>query len=1364
MTQLIFEDEVLTAPSGTHGRYGGRWRLVSAGLSNVWRYGDLILPADSGRLLLRGPNGTGKTTALEALWPYLLDLDRQKLRAGQSRTTTLTSLMREGHHDRKRIGYAWLTFAGPADEGRVSYGARLVFSNGSTPNVKVEPFRVPGEPVTDLPLTGPGRSPITTAEAFKEAVEAAGGIVFIDEAEYVAALAGQVFGTSRESLVLLADRIRRVRNPSLLAETSPERAAEAVREALPSVAPEVIEQTGEALAATDETRAAFERDAGAAEQLGEFATIWAQHAVEVCGRFTEQAEVARTDLTQARREAKRQATLHERAKEVAAQALADEEAADARLESAHAEIDAIKKSPEYQTVERLADLREATRAKADTATASTQTLGTTARMLKTTADQSWSEAERITDELHTTARQAAAADADAGAATFAVLTRPHATLKVGDASFDPGPTLELTGDPDELGRVGEQWSRRAASHETRAAGAELMLTEHRKVAAATTEAARAADRADQAEASADAAGQERDQKTAAANRAATDAAAAIATWAAENPDLTAEPDLDPLSAEVIEAHRADGPAALLEVATDWSAAASTRAEGIAAGLEALARDRRRQADTLGDEAAQHRSRAGELRAGKVIQPSRPQWAGEADERAFAHALQWRDEAGSEQRALVESALLAAGLLGATLEDDALTAASWRITAQAPPVERNLTELLEADPEHPGSATAFAVLKQIALTDTVAAAPAEVGTVIALDGSFRLGAIAGRAPGSDDPAELPVSRYIGAAQRRAAALAEADRLDALAAGLERQRRHLLDEAAELRESATSARTRARGFPALVDLRTSEHARSAAAAAAVGLQRTAEKLRRTADASRRHAQELLAGWSSAVVAMGLPADVEQLRDARRAAGATARSLRDCASRLASLHNQVLGLRRRIGDAADERRRLDPVHAAAVTAHRDAERARLSYVRLEAAHGRDAAELTSRLDHVQAAATTGKKMLQEAQQKYLKAAKDETAAERDAEHARQSAADREPAAQAALERLASLVNIPDVAECLLAGEPPEASEALIDQVRRHLAGRTTSGRRKLTESYDETRAQLSGLWAIDRADLHPELDTYRCSYDGAVLTPVAAAALARDTAERAKKQLDDAEEAALRDFIVGRLPTAIGRAWVELRDWVAAVNSKMANASASSGVGVRVRVEVRDDLTPPQRTVHRLACRKSASSRSVTEDEELSTALKSLLATADGETVTDRVRQAVDLRRWLRVDYFIHRPGEEPTRWTGRTGLSGGERRLVILAPMLAAIAALHDSFPATSLRLAALDEVPAEVDERGREGLARYLAELDLDVICTSYLWDGAPGAWDGVDAYDLEAYGDVVVAFRILVRGLESLPGDEGLLP
>src|SRR5213078_191884 len=130
---------------------------------------------------------------------------------------------------------------------------------------------------------------------------------------------------------------------------------------------------------------------------------------------------------------------------------------------------------------------------------------------------------------------------------------------------------------------------------------------------------------------------------------------------------------------------------------------------------------------------------------------------------------------------------------------------------------------------------------------------------------------------------------------------------------------------------------------------------------------------------------------------------------------------------------------------------------------------------------------------------------------------------------------------------------------------------------------------------------------------------------------------------------------------------------------------------------------------------------------------------------------------------VHYEVTRPGGTKQRWSSKTGLSGGERRLVVLAPMLAAVAAGYDRFDSKALRLVALDEVPAEVDERGREGLARYIAELDLDLVCTSYLWDGAPGAWDGIDAWDLEAGPDgTVVAFPMLVRGVLPIPEDAAL--
>lgn len=1362
----LIEEGGPVAPAGDGRRFGGRWRLVGAGLSNVWRYGDLQLPAASGRLLLRGPNGTGKTTALEALWPFLLDLDRTKLRAGQSRTTTLTSLMREGHAERKRIGYAWLTFAGPGEEGVSSWGARLVFSNGSTPTVRVEPFTVPGEPLVDLPLTGPGRTTITTADAFRDLVEGAGGVVFGSEEDYLTALGNRVFQTARSDLIVLAERVRKVRNPSLLATTSADEAARALREALPGVSNDVIEATGQALASTDETRAAFQRDVDAAATLGGFAEVWAGHAADVAGRVAESAGEAQAELTKANRYRDERNAAHEEALRAAASAGDDLDRAEEDQLAAQAEIDAITKSPAYATIGRLADLRASADAQERAASARIDALERQADHLRrgvaTVAEDTTALAESVA------ATGAGVCELDqhvAGLPTLAMTTRPQPVLAVAGRAFDPGPSAHLVPAPDALTGAVRGWRARASMHDDRAAAADLMLREHRRVAAAAEDAAHKAARADEDERAADDAARDCDRMTDQALDVSRRYAAELSAWAADHPDLTATADSDPLDAAGIDEVAANGPAALLAAAGEWSLLARGQAETAAARRAAEVEVRVAQAAALRGQAGEARADAAALRTGRVIPPPRPDWAGPTSDDAFANAVDWLDETGLQAddttRALVESALASSGVLGATLTDSGVRTDAWALTATGPVAASSLAGLIRADPAHRLADVARAVLERVALAETAADPPAELAAAIGRDGTFRIGVITGRAPGTDDHGAAPPSRYVGARQRRAAALAEAERLETFGNDLDGQAAAEEATASRLRREADEVRARARSFPATTLLATAERDRASAAYVAGQARGRAEESAARAEAARAHARALSDAWRDQVLAMSLPAEPDQLAAAREAAASAGRGLRDAATAMDRHHATLLRLNARLATTAEDRSRLAGLHTAASTAYTEARRARLEYERLEAAYGRDAAELASRLSDAERREVDAREDVAAGRLLRDEAVVAESRAGVEARHAAESADAKQPAASAALDALRRLVTVPDVADAILRDVEPAEGAALIRQVREAVQDVTTWSKRKVAETYETARAQLAGVWAVDRTDGYgDQLDTYQCTYDGTVLTPAASGRLARELADRAARQLHEREEAALRDFIVGRLPAAIGTAWTEQGDWVTDVNRKMGAASASSGVGVRVRTTLRDDLTVTQRTVYRLACKKSAATRTPDDDAELAEALKSLLAVATGDTITDRVRDAVYIREWARVDYLVHRPGQEPKRWTRNTGLSGGERRLVILAPMLASIAALYDNLPGTALRLAALDEVPAEVDERGREGLARYLAELDLDVICTSYLWDGAPGAWDGVDAHDLEVAPDgIVVAFRMLVRGLDALPGD-----
>ena len=1359
MTDLLFEDQALKPPAGNPKRFGARWRLVEAGLSNVWRYGDLILPALSGRLLLRGPNGTGKTTALEALWPFLLDLNKTKLRAGQARTTTLTALMKEGQQEAKRIGYAWLTLAGPGGEGVHSYGVRLEFSNGGTPPVRVVPFTIPGRPVKDLPLvSGPARTPITTTNEFCESVEHVGGTVFDNDADYVTDLGNHIFGADRDTLIALADRIRRVRNPALLANTNPQEAESALREALPAVDPDIVEAVGEALAAADETRQVLDRDQQSANLLATFAEAWGGYAAKVVGDQAEQAQQDRQALRDAQTNAKKTQLILEQAQSAHENAERRQTEATRLLAAAQSAVSAIERSPAYQDIGRIADFRQTAAAKQSEAQARADALVEAAKAVCANANDLRQDAERLSIDVADVSAAATRADPSAEAISVRVSVSQQPNITVDENSFHTGDAVELIGYPEQLTQVAGAWKICVGHHDATSAAITLVLSEHKKVVAAEQAADSQKGLSEQAQESAAKAADSRDRAVAAENDEADAVAAQIQEWAKANRELTMDDDNASLTDETITTALQNGGILFIDAANDWSARATRRAESIACEREALANRQEMDAQTLVEMAEQHERNANELRSGKTLPTPRPAWSGDGPT-SLGEALIWVGETGLVHRH-VESALAATGILGATLTDDGASTNAWRVDTSVPLATQSLNTLVGVDRDHPLAVTAAEVLKRIWLTDRATDAPDEATTVIGRDGSFRLGVITGRSPGTDDPADLPELAYIGEAQRRAAADAEATRLETLAKNLREQNAQLISSAGSSRNAAHDIRQRAKGYPSLTGLYKLEQQRAALDASAHQLEEQARKAAAAAAAAKNAAQKAYQAWCNMAAQMSFPADIGQLEEMRDLESKTAKELQDAANDMQALHDRLMTLQGRAERERQNRAGLDSLHAAAVASSTEARSAAQELKHLESELGQEANKAERRLAEAQESVKRERAAESAAKSLVVNTQDAMTKAQIAASLAKQAVVDRESPAQASLAILKALAEVPDVAE--ISALPGDITDQqLVNQTLSWSANIPERSRRVVADVYEETRAKLSGIWAVNRGQgYEDQLDTYVCTYDGISYTPRSAAEYAIRTADRARDRLQEVEEQALRDFILGRLPAAIGAAWVGLNDWVKAVNRKMTTASASSGVGVQVKIHLREDLSAAQTTVYELACKKAAVARTTEENERLAEALKGLLAASTDETTTERVRQAVDIRDWLRVEYFIQRPGQDPKRWTSRTtGLSGGERRLVILAPMLASIAALYDSLPRTTLRLAALDEVPAEVDEHGREGLARFIGELDLDLICTSYLWDGAPGVWDGIDAYDFEAEGDVVVAFPMLIRGLDALPDD-----
>ena len=1357
-------------------RFGRRWRLAAAGLSNVWRFGDLLMDANSGRLM-RGPNGTGKTTALEALWPYLLDLNSRLLGAGKARQTTWTALMREGANGvRRRVGYAWLTFAGPGEAGELSYGVRLQFSEGSSPPVKVISFRVPGRPVTGVPLVGDGRSALSLDD-FTDIISAAGGQVFADEDEYVADLAARMLRTSTAEARLLAGRIRQVRNPNLLGDLSPQQARDALRDALPGVADDVISATAEALAESAETRAAFGRDRENAEVIADFAAVWAGHAADILRAALREATDAQDELRRRQAEAGRidgklgrVKTGHKEAKQ-RADALADSKA---RLEG---RIKGLEASDAYQAAGELAALEKQLRAEQDTAQTQWGALASAARETRNASVSVESSLTELRADICAVQEHVGNADPDvAGLQPLVTWTRaPRAVLAVGDLSVDAGPVVTITSDEMPIAQAVVAWRTAAGAHTAHAEAASLALADHEPVAAADTVAQAAEDKAADLNERLDADELRLRQLTENAAAAAAKLIGEVAGWTNGN-RLLANPPLDaPDDSAGLADHAGGWDAGDVEALHDAEAAqvlyavdsfagiASTRANTRAGRLRADTRAADERAGDLRREAEELRAKAAALRGGKLLALPRPAWAGDgADDDALGSALDWQPSFDEDARPALEAALAAAGLLGATLTASAATTSAWQVGAHGPAMPQNLTTALAVDPDHPLAATAAAVLQRVALVNSAASDGQEAALVIGRDGTFRAGVAFGAPALVPGTATWPPAQHVGARQRRAAALARAKQHEAEATELESQANDAAGRAQALRLEAAQLLRAASLFPPREHLRVAEAGRAAKAIEVAELMTELGNANDEATRRRREHQHLSEEWVERTRSRGLPANLDELAAVETTARGTASTLRTSAGELADRFAPRLGRLRAAATSDDGPTGLTELLGKAQAA---AARATQTQSEMDARREKAGAAPGRTLEqHAEA-----EQKLAEVMEQLGPANAERESLDRDIatfteqlRGARGKAEEALPLVNQRLRHLNQMLDVPGVVDAVFAGARP-SGDSLLAELATGLASARSYTKKTLRDRYDAARARLARAWVLGSGDPLGELDTYVFSHGEDSFTPARAAAHAAALADRAEAALAAAEEKALREFVVGLLPTAIRTGWVRMHDWTREVNRKMRSAAASSQLSVQVRISLASDMSEHARTVYELACKVFEADRTAEQDAAVSQALQALINAADDETMADKVAAAVNIREWVDVTYEIRRPDGTTVNWTPRTGLSGGERRLVVLAPMLAAIAAGYDRLGETVLRLAALDEVPAEVDEQGREGLARYLSTLDLDLICTSYLWDGAPGAWDGIDAWDLEAAPDTtVVGFPMLVRGLVPLPGDDVL--
>src|SRR4051812_48246299 len=258
-----------------------RWRLLRAGIQNVWEYDDVRLVFHRGRLLLHGQNEAGKTKAMELLLPFLLDASLQPHRLdpfGSDARPMRWNLLNEGNPDvQLAIGYVWLELG--RLEGQTprycTIGAGLR-AKRSTPKVDDWYFITGLRPDVELSFYGEGRVPLT--QGALEDLLADRGVIYESAARYREALNAQLFGLPGDQYAALVDALLQLRRPQLSKKLDPDELPRLRGESLPPLDGAVVGTLAEGFERLDRHRQERDESAATLEGVKGFLKVYRGYA------------------------------------------------------------------------------------------------------------------------------------------------------------------------------------------------------------------------------------------------------------------------------------------------------------------------------------------------------------------------------------------------------------------------------------------------------------------------------------------------------------------------------------------------------------------------------------------------------------------------------------------------------------------------------------------------------------------------------------------------------------------------------------------------------------------------------------------------------------------------------------------------------------------------------------------------------------------------------------------------------------------------------------------------------------------------------------------------------------------------------
>lgn len=1313
-----------------------RFKPNRAGVINVWDYVDEEWAFADGRLALRGHNGSGKTKALEVLFPFVLDgqADSRRLDpfSGENRTMKSNLLFRGQDSE---YGYVWMEFARPSGETvTLIIGMR---AHKNTDGVRTS-FFVTGKRLgTDFGLLSADSRPLTD----KQLRAVLGTDAHRKTAtEYRDLIDQRLFGLGRERYNQLLDLLLALRRPLLAKDLDPGKVSDTLTSGLSPVDDELVQQAARDFENLAAVQKLFDDLTTANAAVADFRTHY-EFYLRSHVKFSLDRVRAREETAAAHASA---ITLAARARSEAAAAEAsavrDRDTQQTRADSLRGRLNGLKISDEYKAQDKIEGKRREVRHGEREVQARRQRLERDERALRDLR----SDADKLTRRVAQTR-----ADADRYARELADAGERSGISGDGSGPLDSGDDLLVTA------------KARTAARRDDVSVVRQALDAVRDAKTRSGYAEKDFGRKDTAEAEQRAAVAAAGEKLTAARDSAT---GELTAWAARWPAL----DPGPALALALEHIGEPGAVSLAEVFD--SRTRDTQAEAIAerANLRADLKAVRSKIATLRaerDEIAGEKDDAppaSDLRpASRDGRPGAPLW----------QLVRFADAVSDSDAAAIEGALYGAGLLTAWLHPDpSLTAralaeaeADGYLVPAGPVPGRSLADVLVPEEQDRVSAeTVTAVLRSITLADEVV--PDEVvpgaGTMISAKAQFSYGVHAGARP-----KEAP--EYIGAtnrASRRRARLAEYDDLTARATADEERISADLDRVAARLEDFRAAR---RELPDTRPVATAAEEAGRSAALATRAAAETEEARKALDTAIAEVDARNRQLRQIAAERRLPAEPRDLDAIARAAAEfehTATQLHAERGKLAQadedLGDRIDTIERNTGQYAQDKAALDNAEGQQQALEEE-------FRTLEQTLGADVQQVLRQIQdterEIAAAETAYRDLDSTAREEHDKA----TAAEQNLRNERQSLAEAvaqlheqvtafgdyarpdlrpllgvtaadpwpEPAAWPDPARAAE-----GLAENLASGGAsgvlatlPAGAAAVLDA----FAGAVRGGR-QVTEGTLKNAADRMSVALKDFTEALAACDEdYRVDWEpGTVVTvhviddegrkPVADFAIR--IGERAADQgvlLEERERKVLEDELLASLAQQIHARVIAARDLTRDMNADTRSKPMSSGISIGIRWGQSDKITDLQRSASRLLERDTPGSGRLAELRGL---LRDMIREYRGDhpraTYREALASVLDYRSWHAFELMLITPGEPDARLTRakHSVMSGGEKSAAIHLPLFAAANALYSSAKDQCPRMIALDEAFVGIDERYKPDLFGLAVKFDLDLFMTGHdLW-------------------------------------------